>query len=258
MKYWEVRMKADRVGELLLYGPIASTQFWGDEVSPKQIDADLKALGELDTLNVRINSPGGSVFAGQAIFNIIQRHPAPTKCAYIDGLAASMASVIPLACGRVIMPVNALIMIHKPRMAVSGTADEIRKGADLVDKVEGQMVDIYCGKCGEEPEKMKELLAAETWLTAQEALDLGLIDEIEKDMRVAASLDGDFLIFGDVKADIKDFKNFNPEMYRAAFETPEPVADKDPVPDPLDVMAEQSQDFHRIREKIYKTYEEDN
>lgn len=260
MKYWEVKLKADRIGELLLYGPISSSQFWGDEVTPKQIDADLKNLGELDELIVRINSPGGAVFAGQAIYNIIKRHSAPVKSAYIDGLAASMASIIPLAADKVIMPANALMMIHKPRLSTSGTSDDLRKAADFVDKVEGQMLDIYAEKSGQDPATITEMLAAETWMTAKEALDLGFIDEIEQDVRIAASIDGDFLIMGDVKADIKEFKNFNPETYRAGLTTPEPVAivtsePQEPEPNKPD-LAEQAKDFARLRAKIYD-YKED-
>ena len=260
MKFWEVRMAAERVGELLLYGTIMSESFWGDEITPKQIDADLKALGELDTLNVRINSPGGSVFAGQAIYSIIKRHPAAAKNAYIDGLAASMATIIPNACDKVYMPTNALMMIHRPYAGYVGNADELRQKADVLDKMESQVIDIYAEKSGLDADKIKELLAAETWMTAQEALDYGFIDEIEKDFRVAASLDGDFLVYGDVRTDVKAFKNFNPELYREALTPPEPVAkiDPEPGPDPTDPpdLTAQSQEFNRLRSKIYK-YEED-
>lgn len=263
-KYWEVRMKGDRVGELLLYGTIASAKFWGDEVTPKQIDADLKALGELDTLNVHINSGGGSVFAGMAIYSIVKRHSAATKCAYIDGLAASMASIIPLACDRVIMPGNALIMIHKPLGGVMGNAEDLRKYADLLDKIEDQALDIYEEKSHLARDKVKDMLAEETWMTAQEALESGFIDEIENEVQIAASIDGDLLICGDLKVNMKDFKNPAKlqEMYREAVKPPEPVADNNTndvtyPPGLPDVLAEQAQNFHRLKDKIYKIYEED-
>lgn len=259
-KYWEVKMKADRVGELLLYGPISDAQFWGDEITPKQIDADLKNLGELDVLNVRINSGGGNVFAGQAIYTMLKRNKTPNKCAYIDGLAASMASLVPLGCNKVIMAGNALQMIHRPYAGAIGTADDLRDRADVLDKIEGIVADIYAEKSGLPREKVSEMMAAETWLTAQEALELGFIDEIENEIQIAASIDGDFLIFGDVKTDTKHFSNF-PETYRAALEPLEPVANKKPEPDPetdKPDLSEQVKDFHRLRDKIYKTYEEDN
>jgi len=261
LKYWEVKMKADRVGELLLYGPISNEQVWGDEVTPKMIDADLKALGELDTLNVRINSAGGNVFAGQAIYSMLKRNTTPNKCAYIDGLAASMATLIPLGCDRVIMVGNALQMIHRPYMSAMGHADFLRDRADFLSKNEDIVIDIYAEKSGLPRDKIKEMMAAETWMNAKEALELGFIDEIENEIQIAASLDGDFLVFGEVKADTKLFKNFKPEMYREALTTPEPVADNNnDVPEPPgkpDVLAEQAKYFHRLRDKIYKTYEED-
>lgn len=255
MKYWEVKLKADRVGELLLYGLISNEQFWGDEVTPKQIDADLKALGELDELIIRINSGGGSVFAGMAIYSVIKRHNAPTKTAYIDGLAASMASVIPLAADRVIMPANALYVIHKPLAGFMGNADEFRQRADILDKIEGQAIDIYEAKTGLSREKIAKMLKAETWLTGKEALEFGFIDEVENDMQIAASIDGDFLVMGDARFNIAGYKNFNPEMYREAIKPPEPVANKNP--DPPSQLAEQARDFNRLRDKIYKAYEEE-
>ena len=264
MKYWEVKMKSDRVGELLLYGPISDAKFWGDEVTPTQIDKDLKALGELDALHVRINSGGGSVFAGQAIYNIIKRHSAAEKIAYVDGLAASMASIIPMACSKIIMPANSLMMVHKPWAMAIGNADELRARSDLLDKIEGQQVDVYQEKTGKPREEIHQLLTDETWMTAQEALDLGFIDEIEQDIQIAASIDGDFLVFGSVKVDPQDYKDPSKlETYRAGLEPLEPVANKilepkleDPAPG-SEVLAEQAQEFYRLREKIYKTYEED-
>ena len=249
MKYWDVKLKANKTGELLLYGDISNSQYWGDEVTPTQIDADLKALGDIDTLNVRINSGGGSVFAGQAIYSIIKRHNAGKKNAYIDGLAASMASIIPLACHKVYMPSNAMLMIHKPWGSVSGNADLMRQRAAIIDKLEDGALDIYEAKTGLDREKLKEMLAAETWMTAKEALEFGFIDEIEQENEIAASLDGDFLICGSIRVNTAEFKNFasvrdSIEPYREAVTPPEPVANK-----------LQSQDFYRLKSKIYKAYE---
>lgn len=251
MKYWEVRMKAEKIGELLLYGPISDAEFWGDEVTPTQIDAEIKALGELDTLNVRINSPGGSVFAGTAIYSILKRNQTPNKCAYVDGLAASVSSVIPLACNKVISASNGMMMIHKPYGGVMGTADLMRQRADLLDKMEETFVDIYEGKSGLVRDKIAEMLKAETWMTAKEALEYGFVDEIEQDIKVAASLDGDFLMCGGQRFDMTVFNNFVSvkdkfEPYREDVNNPEPVAN----------MGLQKQDFYRVRKKLYQLKEE--
>lgn len=265
-KYWEVKMKADRVGELLLYGPISNDQFWGDEVTPKQIDADIKTLGDLDVLNVRINSPGGSVSAGQAIYALLKRNTTPTKCAYIDGLAASTASIVPLGCDHIIMAGNALQMIHRPYMTVTGNADFLQERTALLLKNEDIIIDIYAEKTSLPRDKIKEMMNAETWMNAKEALELGFIDEIENEIQVAASIDGDLFVCGDVKVDMKTYKNPAriKEMYRETdHNPPEPVADNnsndDPNadPDPLpDILAAQDAEFRRIRNKIYQ-YKED-
>ena len=255
MKYWEVKMAAAKVGELLLYGSISNDQFWGDEITPKQIDAELKALGELDTLNVRINSPGGNVFAAQAIYSIIKRHPAATKNAYIDGLAASAATIVPYACDKVFAYSNAMMMIHKPFASVYGNADLMRQRADVLDKVEDTIVDGYEGKCKQPRDSIKAMLAAETWMTAKEAKDMGFIDEIEEGMQVAASLEGDVFVCGSVRVDLTKFKATDKlkEVYREAVKTPEPVADSDPSPDPelTKRLAAQAADCHRLRLKLY-------
>lgn len=259
MKYWEIKMKAEKVGELLLYGEISNFDFWGDEVTPKQIDAELKALGPMDTLNVRINSGGGSVFAGQAIYSILKRCDAKEKVAYIDGLAASIASIIPMACDKVIMPGNAMMMIHRPWAGATGDAEDLRQMAEVLDKVEGTMVDIYEAKTQLDRQEIADMLAAETWMTAQEAKDKGFIDEIEQDMKVAASIKDGTITIGEVTADLSRYKNI-PEMYRAEIDPPEPVANKNPVdhvpeppapePDPPVNLAEQTADFMRLRKKL--------
>jgi len=267
-KYWEVKAKANKTGELLLYGNISSDSFWGDEITPKTIDAELKALGEINTLNVYVNSGGGSVFAGQAIFNIIKRHSASVKNAYVDGLAGSIASIIPMACDKVFMPSNAMMMIHNPSMVARGFSTDLRKAADMLDKVRDVLVGVYVEKSGQDEAKMASLMDAETWLSAKEAIALGLADELQAEVKIAASIDGNFLNFGDVKVDTSLFRNFKPdqiETYRAA-EKAEPVSNKDNhtpsvTPEVIAKLHEewektyvgrqaQNKEFYRIKNKI--------
>ncbi len=263
MKYWEVRMAAnsDDTGELILYGDISSAQWWGDEITPKQVDADLKALGDIKTLNIYVNSGGGSVFAGQAIYNIIKRHKAGTKNAYIDGLAASIASVIPLAADKVYMPNNAMMMVHNPYAISMGNAGELRKMADTLDTIRESILNVYEEKTGQERDKLVELMDAETWMTADDALEYGFVDELQEDKQVAASIDGDFLIINGIKVDTKAFKTI-PETYRAGLEPLEPVANREPEPQNQEPepskpdLAEQAKEFARLRAKIYD-YKED-
>jgi ATP-dependent Clp protease protease subunit len=221
MKFWEVKAKANKTGELLIYGDITSTSYWGDEITPKAIDSAMKELGDIDTLNVYVNSGGGSVFAGMAIFNIIKRCKATTKNAYVDGLAASISSVIPLACDKVYMPSNSMMMVHLPSGGMRGNAEEMRKMADTLDKVRDTIIEVYKEKTGKDEEELKALMEAETWMTAKEAIEMGFADELQAEVKIAASTDGAFLMFNKEKFAIDRFKNV-PELEASTPQDPEP------------------------------------
>lgn len=247
MKYWEVKAKAnEKIGELLLYSEIANTSVWGDETTPAQIDAELKALGDIEQLNVRINSPGGSVFAGQAIHAIIKRHPAKVKCAYIDGLAASISSVIPLSCDKIIMSKGGTYMIHKPFGGVCGTADEMRSRADVLDKIETTLIEMYAEKTKLDAETIAEMLKKETWMTAKEALELGFIDEIENEMLIAASMNEDILMYGNtsIKVDSENIEKIKNTINTHRTEEPKPL---EPV---VDKLQDQNKEFNKLKAKI--------
>lgn len=191
-KFWNMNKIKNNEGELLIYGPISDESWWGDEVTPKQFKEDLDALGDIDTLNIYINSSGGDVFAGQAIYSIISRHKAQ-KIVYIDGLAASIASIIAMAGDLVVMPKNAMMMIHNPWTIAMGNAQDFRKLADDLDKIRESLIAAYQEKSNLDREKIIELMDAETWLTADEALEYRFIDEIEKPKQIAASIDQSYM-----------------------------------------------------------------
>ena len=165
--------------EVSIYDAIGSF-----DVNAKQFVDELKEINA-DTINLRINSPGGSVIDGNAMFNALQRHPAKV-ITHIDGLAASMASVIAMAGDEVHMADNALLMIHNPWTFSMGDADELRADADLLDKMSASILSAY-GRSQYEAEEIKDLMDAETWFTAQEAFDAGLVDHISTGLRAAAS-----------------------------------------------------------------------
>lgn len=192
-KFWNFKALNEGTGELLLYGEISDATWWGDEVTPKQFKEDLDALGDITALNVYINSPGGDVFAGQAIHSMLKRHSA-TITVYVDGLAASIASVIAEAGDKVIMPSNAMFMVHNPWTYGMGNADDFRKLADDLDKIAESMIAAYLSKAKDlDRDKLVEIMNAETWLTAQEAIEYGFADELEDAKDYAASLTGRFL-----------------------------------------------------------------
>lgn len=191
-RFWSFRAASDnpQVGELLLYGLIGTDDGAGwlfDQVTPKTFKGELDALGEISELRVFINSPGGDVFAGQAIHSMLKRHPARVTV-HVDGLAASVASLVVMAGDRVLMPRNAMLMVHDPWTMAVGDAQDFRKIADNLDQIREAMLAAYQGKTGLEREELLPLLEAETWMTAEEAVERGFADEIEEAKRVAASL----------------------------------------------------------------------
>jgi ATP-dependent Clp endopeptidase proteolytic subunit ClpP len=149
---------------------------------------ELKALAPAADVMLRINSPGGSVFDGVAIYNALKRHNGRVTV-LIDGIAASIASMIAMAGDEVVMPANAMLMLHDPSGLVMGTASDMRSMADALDKMKAGMVGAYRDKSSRDDAEIEALMLAETWLTADEAIDLGLADRIEEPVRMAAHFD---------------------------------------------------------------------
>ena len=187
MSFWKFTAKAERTGELMLYGEISSVSWWGDEVTPKQFREDLDALGELDRLDIYVNSPGGDVFAGFSIYNIIKRCAAEVV-AHVDGLAASAASIVCMAADKIIMPKNATMMIHNASSFAYGNKEKMRKLAEELERIDGQIADIYAEKTGMDSQKAAEMMTAETWMSGEEAFSLGFCDEVD-DLQAAACAD---------------------------------------------------------------------
>jgi ATP-dependent Clp endopeptidase proteolytic subunit ClpP len=182
-KWFEIINKADKA-EIWIYEQIGEDFWTGGGITAKSFQKELAGI-KASQIDLHINSPGGEVFDGITIYNLIKQHPANVTT-YIDGLAASIASVIALAGDSVIMAENALYMIHNPWGFAMGDATEMRKTADLLDKVAGSLVTAYTSKTGKPDDDIQTLLDAETWMTAQEAKDAGFIDEISEQMDMAA------------------------------------------------------------------------
>ena len=215
-KFWTIRAAKDnpKAGEVLLYGYISNTSWWGDEVTPKQFAEDLKALGDVDTITVFINSGGGDVFAAQAIYSQLKRHKA-TVNTYIDGLAASAASFIAMVGETVTMPKNAMMMIHNPWSFAFGSAPEFRKMADDLDKIREPMIATYVAKTGLSEEEIAAYLDAETWFTAEDAKEAGFADVVEELKEIAASIDGDTLTINGRQVDLAPYRAFPREKVPA-------------------------------------------
>jgi ATP-dependent Clp protease, protease subunit len=171
-------------------------------VSAKGFLAELGALPEGMPLDVRLNSPGGSVFDAVAIYNALQRHEGLVTV-WIDGIAASAASYVAMAGDEVVMPENAFLMIHDPSGMVLGTAADMRATADALDKIAGSLVRGYAAKSGRSDEEIVALMAKETWLDAAEAVEFGFADRMSEPVRLAA------------RFDVRRFRNAPPDLVEA-------------------------------------------
>lgn len=162
---------AGAAAEVYIYGEI------GWEVTADQFVQDLREIaGPTTPLTVFINSPGGSVWDGLAIHNTLKRRPANVTV-HVDGIALSMASAIAMAGDFVVMPENALMMIHDPSWMAIGTADDMRKQADVLDQIRDSLVSIYTSKTGKSADDIKSMMAEETWMTGSQAVENGFADE---------------------------------------------------------------------------------
>ncbi|WP_337186589.1 head maturation protease, ClpP-related [Phenylobacterium sp.] len=172
--------------EVFIYEDVGAG--WLGGVSAKQFAADLKALGSVNTINLRINSYGGEVFDGVAIYTQLKNHPARVV-AHIDGVAASIASVIAMAGDEIRMAEAGFLMIHNASGVVFGEAKDMRKVADLLDTVTATIADVYHARTGQDLDAIRSYMDDETWFTAAEAHELLFVDAIEENLRVAASGD---------------------------------------------------------------------
>lgn len=181
---WEIKQKTQGILDLYIYGDVKADGYdwWREEVIRSETSAntfrdELAAHPEVSQINIYINSQGGSVIEGTAIYNQLKRHPAH-KTVYVDGFACSIASVIAMAGDEVVMPRNTMMMLHNMWMVVQGNAAELRKAADDLDKMNEAGRAAYLQKAGDKltPEMIAQMEDDETWLTAQECMEYGLAD----------------------------------------------------------------------------------
>lgn len=188
-----------KTGEIWLYDPIGDSS-WGDAVSAKSFQKELTAMGRVDTINLHINSPGGSVFDGVTIYNQLKQHPARVVVD-IDGLAASIASVIAMAGDTRRMAKNASMMIHNPEGVAVGDENEMDRVKALLRGVKTSIVDTYSDRTGADRVKVSDWMDAETWFFADAAYQNGFVDEITGATKVTAFFD--INRFGNVPASLR-------------------------------------------------------
>tara|TARA_R110000744_G_scaffold231504_2_gene349685 strand:+ start:272 stop:910 length:639 start_codon:yes stop_codon:yes gene_type:complete len=191
-KWYNIQNKADNSADVYIFNEIGT---YG--ITAQDFISDIKDLKDTP-INLHVNSIGGDVFDGMAIYNVIKRREARTTV-YIEGIAASIATIIALGADEVIMAENSLFMIHNAWGGAMGEAKDMRKTADTLEKISSELTDIYMKKTGLSYEALAEMMDEETWLNAQEAYDYGFIDTISDSIKVAA------------KYDVSKFKNITQE-----------------------------------------------
>lgn len=205
-RFWQIKNQVNGSGEILLYGPIASSRSWfNDTVTPQEFVRDLESLNGKD-VTVRINSGGGDVFAAHAIHNQLVAYKGRVTV-IIDGLAASAATIVAMAGQKIIMPSNSMMMIHNPAIGMDDyyTAEDLQKYVDALTAIKGSIVAAYKKRCKLTSEELEILMDAETWMGAQECLDKGFADEINGNIETV--LNGNTLIINSAKYDLTAYKN---------------------------------------------------
>lgn len=221
-KYWNIAVKEDNsdVADLYLYNIIDDFAYEGYTDSAESILKDINDLGSIKTLNVFINSPGGSVFEGISIKNMLERQKLK-GCfinVVIDGLAASIASIIAMAGDKITMPENALMMIHRASCGCMGNADDFAKQIEVLNKIDLVLTNTYVTRSNgllTEEDVTDMFNSGDTWLTAQEAKDFGLCDEITEKLEAVAKYED---CTNDTKVDMEKWSNKVDEWYNEISE----------------------------------------
>lgn len=221
-KYWNLAVKEDNadVADLYLYNVIDDFAYEGYADSAESILKDINSLGNIKTLNVFINSPGGSVFEGISIKNMLERQKLK-GCfinVIIDGLAASIASIIAMAGDKITMPENALMMIHRASCGCMGNADDFAKQIEVLNKIDLVLTNTYVTRSNgllTEEDVTNMFNSGDTWLTAQEAKDFGLCDEITEKLEAVAKYED---CTKDTKVDMEKWSNKVDEWYNEISE----------------------------------------
>lgn len=197
-KYFSLE-KTEQSATLNIYGDITSWAWFEGEVSAVNLSKQLESLGEVEQIDVYINSYGGEVAEGLAIYNALRRHKAKIRT-FCDGFACSIASVIFMAGDERVMSESSLLMIHNAWTYASGNSEELRKQADDLEKITQASVEAYKAHSSLPEEEIKALMDAETWILPEEALSYGFATSIDKAENENPSQNAFMKLFEIVKA----------------------------------------------------------
>ena len=232
MSMYDIRNESPDAIDVYIYSDVENA-WWGgeDSMGADKFRQELEKNKNASQINLYINSMGGSVSEGVAIYNQIKRHKAHVT-AYIDGFACSIASVIPMAADEIIMGKNAMFMIHNPCTIEMGNAKKLRKAAEDLDKIrDGCIIPAYKERCGDKisDEKLLELLDSESLITSDEALEYGFCDKIltvSDEEKKAEASDKIKQCYDSAKAEIRNdmFSRFGEMVAKAKAKEDLPLA----------------------------------
>ena len=205
-KVLNIKQDSNEKYSIYLYGDIVDYAWWNEDVSPEDIKTELSIADDASEIDVRINSGGGSVFAGMAIYSLLKSHKA-TINVYIDGIAASIASVIAMAGDNVYMHAGSMLMIHNPWTITMGDSNSLRKEADVLDKIRDSIIAIYKTQSILDEKVIKKLVDKESWFTASEAKEMGFITEILYEPVMASLSNSKLMYDNNIICDLSKFAN---------------------------------------------------
>lgn len=225
MPNWiKTQNKAGDTGEIYIYGPITDEKWLTEDVTPTWFKDELARVKGSKAINMFINSPGGGVFAGLTIYNMLKRFTAPIN-AYIDGLAASISTVIAMAANKISIPKNAMMMIHNPEALCMGGASDMRQTAELLDRCKKSIMNTYSEKTKKPEDELGKLMDAETWFTGQEAVDAGFADEAVGSVDLQACISDKKITVKGIEMNIDNFKRFPVDYIKRQEETNRRIKD---------------------------------
>ena len=219
----EPRNEGGRVARVDIMGPIG-----GWDVSGSEFLRELKDLGDVDSIDLRIHSPGGSILDGLALFNGIKNHPAKVV-GRVEGLAASMGSVVLMAADEIEIPENAYVMIHNVSGGAYGDIEELASMAALMRKLQDDVTDLYADATGKDRGEIAELMAAETWFNGKDAVENGFATRVLEPVKAAACADLETLVskFENVPEAVLELQAEEPDLEQDQVEEIEDTLEED-------------------------------
>ncbi len=208
-------------GEIWLYDQIGAS-YWGEGISSKSFSKELNALGRVSDIDLRINSEGGDVFDGFAIYNMLAQHPANINV-YVDGIAASIASIIAMAGTTIKMAKNSMMMIHNPQGVAVGDENEMDRVKALLQQIKANLTQTYVDRTGHKASEIAAWMDDETWFTAERAVEYGFADSVIESQAIAACFNVNRFrnVPADLKARIKAVASDELDMRRRRIEQQE-------------------------------------